>query len=75
MNKTSCFAATVVSFGLSGLTVNTGVASAEPAIRPHPQGITSPPPTGIGWNWEWDDDDGWGTDRHVGVPSGLFRHT
>ena len=57
MNVTSCIAAAAVSIALSGLTVDTGVASAEPPIPAPPQVITSPPPTGIGWNWEWDDDD------------------
>ena len=57
MNVTGCFAAAVVSIGLSGLTVGAGVAGAEPPIPGHPQAITSTPPTGIGWNWEWDDDD------------------
>src|ERR1700757_3537185 len=60
MNVTSCIAAAAVSIALSGLTVDTGVASAEPPIPAPPQVITSPPPTGIGWNWEWDaDDDDW----------------
>jgi hypothetical protein len=54
LNVTSCFAAVAVSVGLLGLTVDAGVANAEPSILAPLRVITSPPPTGIGWSWEWD---------------------